>query len=98
MTGIRMKYKVQKADDTPVDPEACYFVLRLDKDPAARSAMRTYAEHCDNTELAEDITRCLDWLDAPPPCICGGGRDAGIHCPFHDGHGVRGHPVWRHGG
>lgn len=43
-----MKYHIQKADGSPVDPEAIYFVLRLDKPErpdhrACRAALYTYA-------------------------------------------------------
>lgn len=94
--GVFGKYILSKADGSPVDESACYFVLRLDTDPAARKAARVYAENCSNEKLAEGLLRCLDWLDDPPPCNCGG-RDRDIICPFHDG-GFFGHPVWQHGG
>jgi len=101
--GIRMKYILHKADGSPVDSEACYFVLKLNGDKphhqASRTAMRVYAECIeeDLPELANDIMRCLDWLDNPPACTCGGGRDMDVTCPFHNGGYFR-HPVWRHGG
>lgn len=38
------KYSVQKSNGEPIDPEAQYFVLRIDTDPAARAALRTYAD------------------------------------------------------
>lgn len=37
------KYKVAKTDGTPCDSDAKYFVLRIDSDPHARAALRTYA-------------------------------------------------------
>jgi hypothetical protein len=37
------KYKVTKTDGTPCDSDAKYFVLRIDSDPNARAALRTYA-------------------------------------------------------
>ncbi|KKM87477.1 hypothetical protein LCGC14_1268540 [marine sediment metagenome] len=95
--GVFGKYILSKADGSDVDCNACYFVLRLDEDPAAQEAMRVYAAKCGNRKLANDITRCLDWLDAPPVCTCGGGRDSDEICMFHDG-GFFGHPVWRHEG
>ncbi len=51
------KYEVKKRDGTPVDPEAVYFVLRLDTDPFARLAAWTYVGGCENTypELARDL-------------------------------------------
>lgn len=67
--GVYMKYQIHKADGSPCDPDATYFVLRLDKDPAARAAMLVYAEETDNEELANDILGCLEDL-APPHCNC----------------------------
>jgi len=43
MMKIFGKYTVGKSDGTPVDPQAQYFVLRLDTDPHARVAARAYA-------------------------------------------------------
>ena len=55
--GIYKKYLVSKVNGEPVDPEAHYFVLRLDKDPAARAAARTYAMIVRDTnhELYDDL-------------------------------------------
>jgi hypothetical protein len=44
-----MKYIIAKADGTPVDPEAKYFVLRLDKkdrpdNRACRAALQMYCQ------------------------------------------------------
>lgn len=60
--GWKTKYVVEKADGSDVDPEAVYFVLRLDEDPNARAAMRAYAESVVrvNEELAFDIVGKLD--------------------------------------
>ena len=84
MEGIKMKYKIKKADGSEIDENACYFVLRFDTDEAARNAGRLYALQCGNPKLQVDINACLDWLDNPPACTCGG-RDMDICCPFHDG-------------
>lgn len=60
-TGWKPRYKVTKLDGKPVDPEAQYFVLRLDeKDPhgnACREVIRTYAKEIAPyiPKLAEDI-------------------------------------------
>ena len=86
--GVFMKYRITKADGGRVDPEACYFVLRLDKDPAARKAMVEYAEHCGNQTLYADIYACIDELERPP-CNC---REAA--CPHEPYMGSR---VWRYG-
>lgn len=93
---VYMKYTIGKSDGSPVDPEACYFVLRLDADDVAREAMRVYAKKCSNKKLANSILRCLDWLDDPPSCTCGG-RDWDAMCAFH-GDSLLADPVWRHGG
>lgn len=53
--GIYLKYTVTKADGSPVDEQADYFVLRVDKDPAARAALLAYGRACDNPSLAADI-------------------------------------------
>jgi len=55
--GLYIKYHVEKADGTPVDPEAVYFVLRIDTDRDARSALWFYAERIAETapELADDL-------------------------------------------
>lgn len=54
--GIYDKYEVQKKDGT-TDPEADYFVLRLDSDIHARAAALAYAESVkdQNINLAFDI-------------------------------------------
>lgn len=95
--GVFPKYHISKCDGSRIDASACYFVLRLDEDPAARAAMRVYATECGNEQLAEDIDRCLDWLDNTPVCTCGGGRDSDEICMFHDG-GLFSHPVWTYQG
>lgn len=61
MKGLYNKYKIEKADGTPVDPKAKYFVLRVDKDPHARAAMRAYSLSVqkDNPVLALDIGQML---------------------------------------
>ena len=53
----RDKYHITKGDGSPCDPEAEYFVLRVDKDPHAFIAVMTYANsvHDDNPELSADI-------------------------------------------
>ena len=43
--GVYGKYIISKVSGEPVDPEAQYFVLRLDTDDAAVEAARTYAVH-----------------------------------------------------
>lgn len=55
--GLYRKYVVEKVDGRPVDPDAEYFVLRVDKDPAARAAVLAYARACReaNQGLSDDL-------------------------------------------
>lgn len=66
--GLYSKYNVSKVDGSKVDPEAIYFVLRLDTDPHARKAAEAYAdslmdayreEGTGNPHLAMDIRNLL---------------------------------------
>lgn len=63
--GLYGKYNVSKADGSPRDPNARYFVLRYDKDDAhgeaCRAALATYAKHIKSTlpELAADLEKIL---------------------------------------
>jgi hypothetical protein len=56
-SGLFGKYIVHKADGSPVSPEADYFVLRLDTDPAARAAVLEYANRVffEAPRLARDL-------------------------------------------
>lgn len=55
--GLRQKYRVYKTkDNTPVD--GC-FVLRPEKDHAARIALEAYAKATDNKALSEDILTAI---------------------------------------
>lgn len=56
--GFHGRYKVEHADGSPIDPNAVYFVLRIDKggsDPvhvrACRKALKTYVVHTEGTHL-----------------------------------------------
>ena len=53
--GLYGKYHIAKADGSPVDPEADYFVLRLDTDPVARRAAREYSYMTVDRKLALDL-------------------------------------------
>ncbi|HYG66280.1 MAG TPA: hypothetical protein VD838_01425 [Anaeromyxobacteraceae bacterium] len=55
--GLRPKYRVAKADGSPLDEGADYFVLRLDADPHARAAALAYADavQAENARLADDL-------------------------------------------
>lgn len=85
--GIFMKYRIHKTDGSRVDPDACYFVLRLDTDRAARRAARVYAGACGNDELALDLETCVNELELPS-CGC-----VNEHCE----HIRRSPSIWRHG-
>ncbi len=63
MTGLFDKYNITKTDGTLVDPEAVYFVLRLD--PHARRVVGTYSFLCrdDNPELSADLLMMLQQLE-----------------------------------
>ena len=56
------KYVVTKVDGSPTDPDAEYFVLRIDRDPFARLATRKYAAliRSVNPDLADDLE---SWLE-----------------------------------
>lgn len=62
--GLHKKYNVTKVDG-PTDPDAQYFVLRLDTDPHARVAAQAYvvSVDIDNPQLAKDIMVWLDELE-----------------------------------
>lgn len=53
--GLYGKYYISKADDSPVDPNADYFVLRLDTDPVARRAAREYSYVTPDRDLARGL-------------------------------------------
>ena len=50
--GLYGKYRISKADGSPVDPGADYFVLRLDSDPVARRAALQYSYMTPDRTLA----------------------------------------------
>ena len=56
--GLYDKYEVIKLD-SDIDPQADYFVLRMDTDPHARKAAIAYAESIqdENPNLAFDIRK-----------------------------------------
>jgi len=53
----KSKYIISKDDGSEVDPEAWYFVLRVDKDPHAQKAAIAYAQSVeeDNPLLAKEL-------------------------------------------
>lgn len=50
MSDLYKKYIVKKRNGSKVDPNAQYFVLRLDTDPAARVAALAYADAVQKTD------------------------------------------------
>lgn len=60
--GLYRKYIIAKADGSPMDPNADYFVLRLDTDQAARGAARNYANRIvgDNPLFAQELRDRVD--------------------------------------
>ncbi|MBK9075488.1 MAG: hypothetical protein IPL77_11030 [Flavobacteriales bacterium] len=61
------KYRIAKSDGTPVDPAAKYFVLRVDKDPHARTALRRYARliEAESPGLTRDLLLMCGNTDEP---------------------------------
>lgn len=59
--GYDKKYIISKTSGKPTDPEADYFVLRLDKDPHAIEALHSYAisVRIDNEQLSNDLMRIV---------------------------------------
>ena len=57
MSELFPKYNVTKNDGSPVDPNAQYFVLRIDTDPAARKAVLRYSSYISpiDPEFAEQL-------------------------------------------
>ena len=56
------KYCVIKEDGNPVDPNAQYFVLRLDTDECARQAAAKYALCCESKGIQRGLSRDLHQL------------------------------------
>ena len=61
--GLYGKYCISKADGSPVDPNADYFVLRLDTDPVARRAAREYSYVTPDRDLARGLQDSLAKYD-----------------------------------
>lgn len=61
--GYEKKYIIQKTNGNPVDPEADYFVFRLDKDPYALDALYIYAVSLTyvNPELSQELIKLVDF-------------------------------------
>lgn len=67
--SLYSKYVVTKADGSPTDPKADYFVLRLDTDPAARLAAHCYAREiaAEFPGTAAELQDKIDWYDFGDP-------------------------------
>ncbi len=69
MSNLYHKYNVTKADESPVDSGAQYFVLRIDTDVHARQALRLYADCIEEDDPAFAV-QLRDWVaeysDADP--------------------------------
>jgi hypothetical protein len=61
--GLYKKYNIAHADGSPVDPNAQYFVLRIDGSGenvnACRKALAAFALSTDDYELQKDICNLL---------------------------------------
>jgi len=61
------KYNVTKASGEPTDPNAQYFVLRIDTDPAAMMALGFYASlHPDHT-FRDELHQWMNQIEARKP-------------------------------
>lgn len=63
MSNLFSKYHITKNDGSPVDPNAQYFVLRIDTDVHAQIAVMAYAQSIEKTDwdFAEELR---DWVIA----------------------------------
>lgn len=70
-SGLYTKYLISKADGSPTDPKADYFVLRLDTDPAARAAAYVYAREVEESlpGLAAELLERIEWFDFGEPYL-----------------------------
>ena len=61
--GLKRKYIITKTNGKSIDPDAVYFVLRVDKDPHAIPALKAYADSVekDNPEFASDIRALIEF-------------------------------------
>jgi hypothetical protein len=62
---VYKKYHIEKEDGTACDPNAVYFVLRIDKDLAAREALKAYAMAVRGSDY-EFFESILQYLDDTP--------------------------------
>ena len=76
--GWKDKYIIFKSNGKPCDPNAVYFVLRLDEDPNARVAALAYADSVEGVnpkfaaDIREKVTECEVAQPTPGVCrVCG---------------------------
>lgn len=76
--GLHGRYVISKADGSPVDPDAVYFVLRLDSGgsdhkhvAACRAALEAYGDKLDELEhlpeLKSDVYQLIDFAADTDP-------------------------------
>ena len=67
--GYYKKYHISKNDGSSINPDADYFVLRLDTDVHARKALRQYAEsiRSENASFADDIIQKVTFYEEKNP-------------------------------
>ena len=58
--GLYNKYQISHTDGSPIDPEAVYFVLRLDNDLAARKAAKIYAFETKALHLGFELSELIN--------------------------------------
>jgi hypothetical protein len=56
------KYEIRKANGKPVDPNARYFVLRIDSDPSARVATLVYADEMEKIGELLFAEQLREWV------------------------------------
>jgi len=61
--GLYGKYALRKTDGSAIDPNADYFILRLDTDPVARKATIQYSYYCGDARLAKDLQTRISKYD-----------------------------------
>lgn len=63
-SGLYDKYEIRKRDGSPVDPNAKYFVLRLDTDRFAIGAAQRYSKLCreENPKLSEHLDNLIEMV------------------------------------
>ena len=85
MSTLYNKYIVRKADGSPTEKDAQYFVLRIDSDPAARYALNAYALHIfkDDPQFSRQL---LAWIEKCESASNNASRRTGLwacpHCGY----------------